>query len=64
MSTHTEELKKEIEKMLCPWHMKHPTFEVSVKGELKITACCDEFHEQIIKKIDDQMFGGISSGTV
>jgi hypothetical protein len=59
-----EELKKEIEKMLCPWHMNHPTVEVSVTGELNIKACCDEFKEQIFKRIDDQALDGISSGTV
>jgi hypothetical protein len=47
-----EELKNEIEKMICPWHMKHPTVEIGSEGELDIKTCCDKFNVQIFKSID------------
>lgn len=68
------DLKKicqEIEKKSCRVHNKKPTANV-VDGKINVAACCEAFHKECekaiddesLKQIDDQLFDGISSGTV
>ena len=32
---------------MCPFHGKHPTVEIHEAGQMNISACCEEFREQI-----------------
>jgi hypothetical protein len=43
----TEDLIREIVSKVCPFHGKHPVVEIREVGKMNISACCDEFLEQI-----------------
>ncbi|MEP6947946.1 MAG: hypothetical protein ABI863_01665 [Ginsengibacter sp.] len=47
----TEELIREIISKMCPLHGKHANVEIHEEGQINISACCAEFHEQMEKII-------------
>ncbi|MEP6951366.1 MAG: hypothetical protein ABI863_18900 [Ginsengibacter sp.] len=51
----TEDLIREIISKMCPFHGKHPIVEIHEVGEMNVSACCDEFLEQIGKIINVQL---------
>jgi hypothetical protein len=60
----TEELIREILSKICSFHGKHPTVEIQAAGQLKISACCEEFRKQIgniVNTENAKSFDGFSS---
>lgn len=51
----TEELIREIVSKVCPSHGKHPVVEIHESGQMNISACCDEFHQQIENIINNEL---------
>ena len=43
----TEDLIREIVSKICPFHGKHPAVEIHETGQMNISACCEEFREQM-----------------
>jgi len=43
----TEEVIREVVSKFCPFHGKHATVKLLDSGEIKISACCAEFHQQM-----------------
>jgi hypothetical protein len=51
----TEDLVREIMSKMCPFHGKYPVVEISEVGQMNISACCDEFHQQIGNIVDVEL---------
>jgi hypothetical protein len=43
----TEDLIREIISKICSFHGKHPTVEIHEGSQMNISACCEEFREQM-----------------
>ena len=49
----TENIMREILSKMCSLHGKHPNIEITEDWKLTISACCNEFHEQMENIIKD-----------
>ena len=43
------EVKRALEKKICPTHQEHPTIKETSKG-LSFTACCESFKETLVEE--------------
>jgi hypothetical protein len=43
-----ENVIREIVSKMCRLHGRHPTVEINKEGQINISACCDEFREQML----------------
>jgi hypothetical protein len=43
----TEEVIREVVSKSCPFHGKHATVKVQGPGQISISTCCAEFHQQM-----------------
>ena len=49
----TENIIREILSKTCSLHGKHPNVEINKDWQLSISACCQEFHDQMENIIKD-----------
>ena len=63
----TEELIREIVSKKCPFQGKLPTVEIREPGQMNISACCEEFREQMGNIMDGELqkpFDGTGSSEI
>ena len=49
----TEDIIREILSKMCSLHGKHPNVEINKHLQLSVSACCEEFREQMENIIKD-----------